>query len=467
MSSKTVFSIYNYNDYPSASSGVGDVGTTYFDGSSIAPTAGMEQNYPGSTDKLPGDTKVFAFSYGGIHYVLVAATAWDSTTKTSVCKYMIYQDTSGAAANTGSSNWTLVYGPSTWTAVVGSGTVTIANLYKIVISDNYLIGIDYDARTVFRATISVSGSVMTLTFDAGFTFAVPTVPSTTAQAFGVDVAVFNSKVYALFNSGYDLYTSGNYNPSTIVELNMSLVHQAHVGPYGSETGYDTTVGKNGFSIQGYGDYLVLVAIGGLQQAGSWNPSSCVQKIALSNLAVTSLLIADTAGGTNADDQYDFRGLTFSKNGNSAFILTGHYNSAYTGMVWNLYYTNMTALLNANTGSGPILITNLIAGPIDSSSPSADNGFLWALLYSENTGDTWFARGNALLMYSSAAQVGSTVGIASLTTLTATNAYLNAISLYQGETAAALRGYVAPAFASNTAAAREERERFLKKLKDGK
>jgi hypothetical protein len=464
MSSKTVYSVYNYVN-SEQSSGDGDVGTAYFDGSSIAPTAGMEQNYPGSTDKLPGDTKVFAFSYGGIHYVLVAATAWDSTTKTSVCKYMIYQDTSGAAANTGSSNWTLVYGPSTWTAVVGSGTVTIANLYKIVISDNYLIGIDYDARTVFRATISVSGSVMTLTFDAGFTFAVPTVPSTTAQAFGVDVAVFNSKVYALFNSGYDLYTSGNYNPSTIVELNMSLVHQAHVGPYGSETGYDTTVGKNGFSIQGYGDYLVLVAIGGLQQAGSWNPSSCVQKIALSNLAVTTLLVAGASSSTTAIDNFDFRALTFSKDGSSAFLLTGRYDSAYTGMVWNLFHTDMDTLL----GLSSALISSLINTDIISiaSSSTADAGFLWALLYSESTGDTWFARGNALLMYSSAAQVGSAVGIASLTTLTSTNAYLNAISLYQGETAAALRGYVAPAFASNTAAAREERERFLKKLKGGK
>jgi hypothetical protein len=142
--------------------------------------------------------------------------------------------------------------------------------------------------------------------------------------------------------------------------------------------------------------------------------------------------------------------------------------------WRLYHTTMGAL----TAADDELVSALLVPVPPSTTPWAtvvdykDNliGYLWALLYSESTQKTWFSRGNELAIYNTAGLFGgSAVGIGSLSTLGAA-AYLNAITIYEGEVVPMTRGlvgYTAPAFASNSAAALIERQRLLKETTTAK
>lgn len=457
MSSIVAVTAYDY----SSGTGKGDASIARYagggSGTVIETKTGVVTQYAdsGSTVLLPGDTKVFHFrNSAGVDQALIAATQWGSG-GTPVCKYLIFNAAVPSTIPSGYNWGTPVYGPATWTI----GSTALANLYKIQTTTLngtfYIYGIDYDAAMAFR--LSAGGSTYSLDTTNYYTF---DRPSAASEGHGVDLQIVGSNVFTLWISGTNLSSasSASYLDSTLVKTNMIFGSATYAGPHGSTTASGTKPAKNAFSIQPYGSDLLLTGIGGSQQAGTWNPASRIQKIVQSTLVVTDLLRAATTAeaSTYPDDCYDFRALAFNESGTQAFILTGIYDSSYSAMNWNLYTTDMTTLL----AGGGDLTSNVIGSSIDNASSA---GYLWALLYSESTQKTWFARGNDLAIYNTTNIVGSAAGIGSLTSL-GTSANLNSITLYSGETApTTLKGYVAPAFASNTAAALLERKRLLEQI----
>lgn len=469
MSSKIAQSTYSYSYSPAR----GQVGTsTYSGGTSgdvIASRIGVVTSYidpsTSATVYLSGDTKVFYFKEGSDNKALVAVTQWSGGTPT--CQYLIFnadQDEVGPGYNWGSP----LYGPTTWTI----SSTTLANLYKIqgatISSTFYLYGIDYDAGMAFR--LYRSGATYALDTTNYFTF---TKPTTAGEGRGVDLQIDGSNVYMLFISGTNLTSgppSASYLNSTVVKTNMTFGSPTYKGPHGSvlTPGEDELwPAENAFSIQPYGSNFLLTAVGGPQHYDdSWNPNSRIQSVAFSDLEVNDLLRAAAVGEPNvANDQFDFRALAFANSGTPAnddvFILTGKYNSSYV-MNWRLYHTTMDKVLAA-TG---VRINALSPAPTVTSANNIP-GYLWALLYSASYDKVWFAQGNQLAIYqytaspASVNRVGDVEAIGSLSNLT--DASLNSITIYGGEEAPAprtLKGYTAPAFASNTAAALLERKRLL-------
>ncbi|WP_371366932.1 hypothetical protein SRRS_10910 [Sporomusa rhizae] len=464
MSSIVAVSAYDYSTVPT---GLGDVSVARYAGGTsgavIETKTGVVTQYTdgGTIVRLPGDTKVFHFRRDSTDYVLVAATKWVGQSPT--CKYLIFTGTVPATIPSGYNWGTPVYGPTTWSL----GGTSLANLYKIqaatISGTFYLYGIDYDAATAFR--LAASGSTYNLDTTNYFTFSKPT---TAQEGHGVDLQLDGSNVYMLYISGTNLMlvSSASYLNSTVVKTNLTFGSPVYKGPHGTTTSPasgELWPAENAFSIQPYGTNLLLVAVGGPQHydINTWNPNSHIQKIALSDLTVTNLLRAATTaeGSSYPNDCYDFRALTFSSDGSQAYLLTGKYGSGYV-MSWRLYSTDVATIL----GAGNVLVSSLVASEAITYITKADNltGYLWALLYSENTKTTWFSQGNQLAIFNAGGQVGSAMTIGSLTTLSS-NAYLNGITIYNPEAAPAgmpLKGYVAPAFASNTAAALIERKRLL-------
>lgn len=464
MSSKVAYGTYSYSVNPAR----GDIGTASFNGTSITAHAGVVTTYNSGAANIGPDPKPFYFkNSAGADRVLVASLSWSGGVANT--HYLIYQ---ANADNTSPYTWgSPVYGPQTWTV----GSTAITNPYKFVTKTVggvcYIYGIDYDNKTVFR--ISSSGDTYTLDTAHSFTFTPPTGKS----SYGVDLQIVGDYVYALFISGTNLMgTSASYVKSTLVRLNTSLASPTYKGPHGSTTtpgSGEIWPAENAFSIQAYGSYLYLVAVGGMQHYTTpitWNPESRLQRIAISNLTVTDVLRAATTAeaSTKQNDCFDFRALTFSSDGSQAFILTGAYNASYT-MSWRLYVTDMDTLASTSNA----LVSSLVATKDvrDVANASTLGGYLWALLFSESTQKTWFARGNDLAIYSSSGIVGSAAGIATLSSLGAGNSpSLNAVTLYGGEvapTAKTLKGYAAPAFASNSAQALIERKKLLELMNKNK
>ncbi|WP_110955073.1 hypothetical protein [Anaerosinus massiliensis] len=465
MSTKVAYGTYAYPapDYV----GVGDIGTATYNGSSIAAHAGVVKTYvdSGITKKIAGDPKPFYFkNSAGADRVLVASLAWSGGVANT--HFLIYQ---ANADNTSPYTWgSPVYGPQTWSI----GSTAITNPYKFVTKTIggvcYIYGIDYDNKTVFR--ISSSEDTYTLDTAHSFTFT----PPTGQESYGVDLQVIGDSVFALFISGTNLTGSNaSYVKSTLVRLSTSLDSPIYKGPHGSATapGSEVWPAENAFSIQAYGDYLYLIAVGGMQHYTTpitWNPTSRLQKIAISDLTVTDVLRAATTAeaSTKPNDCFDFRALTFNNDGSQAFILTGAYDATYT-MSWRLYATDMDTLAStSNISLVSSLVTTKIAKVVDHKNILA--GYLWTLMYSESTESTWFTRGNDLAIYDSNGIVGSAATITMLSSLGASNSpSLNSITLYGGEVAPptqVLKGYAAPAFVSNSEQALIERKRLFELMR---
>lgn len=452
-------------------------GTT---GSVIETATGVVTSYTSGSSPvpLPGDTKAFQFSYDGDDYVLIAATSWNSGS--AVCTYLIFNGTVPETIPSGYNWGSPVYGPASWAV----GTVSLNNLYKIQVttisSVFYMFGIDYDGQTAFRLSTSTGLANLTMDTASGhhFTFSTPTTGAT--EAHGVDLVLGTDKIFTLWISGENL-TAGDsttsYLNSTVVATDMDFGNPSHVGPMGNDSGGSGTLpGKNAFSIQPYSytsgsttyKFLLLTAVGGAQHHdGSWNPDSCIQKVDVDTLEVDDLLYADTSGGIHTDDQYDFRALAFASTGrpanDEAFVLTGKYDSTWT-MNWRLYHMKVGTLLNA----GGVVLSSLTGATFIQNS-STISGYLWALLYSSSYNKIWFSQGNQLAIYGTSGQVGNVASITSLSSLGST-ASLNAVTIYNPEEALEarpLRGYVAPAFASNAASALIERRRILEEMKKTK
>lgn len=471
MASKTMYGTYTYNGTPR-----GDIGTATYAPTAITVHPGVRTTYTnaGGSPFIGSDPKPLYFKNGaGLNRAAVASISWSSGV--AVCNWLVYE---ADADNTTPFKWN---NPVAGPVVLTNGTLTVTNPYALKtkevssgVVDIYCI--DYDGRLVFRVRSSgLNGD--TYTPQSTF-YQFPALTPAGNDTFGVDLEIIGDNVYALFNSGTNLSSgapSANYLNSTVVKLNLALNTVVAVnGPYGSSTSGGAA--KNSFSIQAYNDgtndHLIVTAVGGpqLDQAYppnypfNWNPGSRIQGVDPGTLAVTDLLVAapDDTDPDNATDRYDFRALTFSADGNQAYILAGKFTSGFGSFSYRLYYTDMSTILGASgalvSAIGATLVENTTAG-----------GYLWGLMYSESTVQTWFVKGEDLCIYDGTipGQVASAGGIAALTTFTGVSDFpgLNFVTLYEDEVAAprALKGYVAPAFASVSPAALLEREKFFKQV----
>jgi hypothetical protein len=468
-----MYGTYSYSVTPPPARG--DIGTATYDGvTTITPHKGVRTTYSSSNSTPIGpDPKPFFFKNGaGLNRAAVASLVWSGTVAT--CTWLVYE---ADADNTTPNTWgNPVAGP----VVLTDGTRTVRNPYRIqtrAVSSGIvdIYGIDYDSRLVFCVRSSGTNGDTYTVQPIFFEFPEPT----GNDSFGVDLEITSNGIYALFINGTNISSgppSANFLNSTVVKLNTSLGSPVYKGPYSTiltPGSGEEWPAPNAFSIQAYGSDLVLVAVGGPQYYTdpiTWNPESRVQKINQSTLTVINLLHAAIDGSDPTEDQLDFRALSLSANGNNAYLLAGSYDDTYT-MHWRLYHTTMTALLSA----GDVLISDLVSPPPPTAPTAtlvaaASNlpGYLWGLLFSESTVKTWFVQGENLAIYNTGGSVATVGGIGNLTTFTGVSDFpgLNFVTIYEGEVAPTprtLKGYVAPAFASNSAQAMIEREKFLKEI----
>ncbi|WP_371378568.1 hypothetical protein [Sporomusa aerivorans] len=462
--SKLMYGTYSYSIIPAS----GDIGTVAFDDSASSLTVhkGVRTTYS-STNSTPigPDPKPLFFKNGaGLNRAAVASLVWSGTTAT--CTWLFY---AADADNTSPNTWgDPVAGPVTLTV----GTKTVTNPYCIrtrEVSSGVvdIYGIDYDGKFVFRVRSSgTNGDTYTVQSGA---YVFPDLTDDN-ESYGVDLEITGEYVYALFINGKNLSAgapTAAYVDSTVVKLDFALstTPVAYIGPYTSLTGSGWPA-PNAFSIQAYGSDLILTAVGGPQHGGTtsgqWNTASRIQKVNQSTLAVTNLLKAAQSASDPASDKYDFRALSFSSDGSTAYILIGTFNSSWV-MDWYLYATSMATL----TGASNVLLSSLVAaGKVSEvSSTVGEDGYYWALWFSNGTGKTWMAQGNDLAVYDMGGSIVSAGGITALSTFTSVADGLNFATIYEGETATVttLKSYVAPAFASNSAQALFERERFIKEV----
>lgn len=480
MASKTMYGTYTYTGTPR-----GDVGTATYVPTAITVHKGVRTTYSSTNPTLIGsDPKPLYFENGaGLNRAAVASISWSGTVAT--CTWLVYE---ADADNTSPNTWN---NPVAGPIVLSSGSVSVTNPYalktrRINATTVDIYCIDYDGRLVFRVRSNgTNGDTYTVSPNY---YQFPAL-SGGQDTFGVDLDIVGNYVYAVFNSGTNLSVgasdtppSASYLNSTVVKLNLTLTTVVAVnGPYGSST--SGGVAKNAFSIQAYNDgttnHLLVTAVGGPQldraypsstptaYPYNWNPGSRIQRVDPGTLAVTDLLIpaANTSGP--AADQYDFRALTFSADGSQAYILTGKYNLNFASFNYRLYWTDMGTLLGVTNTLLSTLVTASAAFIVDTN--AAASGYLWGLLYSESTVQTWLVKGEDLVIedVNVPGQVASAGGITALSTFIGASDFpgLNFVTLYEDEVAVprAFKGYVAPAFASVSPAALAERERFFREI----
>ncbi|MEL7633603.1 MULTISPECIES: hypothetical protein [Sporomusa] len=470
--SKLMYGTYVY-PFPSSPTNPnrGDIGTISYDNGvpSLTVHKGVRTTYS-STDStvIAPDPKPLYFKNGaGLNRAAVASISWSGTVAT--CTWLVYDADADESPSTTAPFWgDPVAGP----VVLTIGGKNVTNPYALRtrqvapgIVDMYCI--DYDGKFIFRVRSSgPSGDVYTVQ-NGYYEFA----GVNGNDSFGVDLEITDDYIYALFINGTNLSAgapTANYLNSTVVKLDFGLGTPplAYVGPYTSTTTGSGFPAKNAFSIQAYGSDLILTAVGGPQHGGAtggqWNPDSRIQKINQGTLVVTDLLRAAANSAEPPEDQYDFRALSFSSDGSVAFILLGVFDSGWV-MDWHLYATNMTTI----TGASNALLSSLSPAPTEVGFTNGEDGYYWATWFSEGTGKTWLARGNDFAIFDSSTLVVDVSGIGAISTFSVGDfPGLNFATIYEGEVAPtprALKGYVAPAFASNTAQAMLEREKFFKEV----
>ncbi|MCP6652058.1 hypothetical protein NL518_28590, partial [Klebsiella pneumoniae] len=85
----------------------------------------------------------------------------------------------------------------------------------------------------------------------------------------------------------------------------------------------------------YGNKLYVCAVGGYQNAGSYNTATCLSIVTIDsndNMSVANVSLASGMSG-------DFRDITIA-NGSNAYILLGYYDNSYTNLVGKIYHSTV-------------------------------------------------------------------------------------------------------------------------------
>lgn len=415
---------------------------------------------------LTTDPLAFYFNGATGLRVLVVQRRYDSSFNQLFCYLSVYNP---------SASWAQTVAPNLTTAYKYSDNEELLNIYSITSPASpagTLYGADYSASRIFKLIHSVSGSTESLALASDF---YEFTPVSGATAYSVDT-VFNTEssvnyIYAVAQQ-YTVSPAGSSDPNDYTYYNSIIVKLSASNLASVVDGPDASLAPNVFDLQLYGGNLYVTALGGPQwDEGSttptkWNEASRIQKVALSNLAVTNLVRPSTVAEASTNDMFDIRSLAILSDG-TAYILTGSYNGsfAFYGRLWKTTIATLSAASN-------VLISSLsgVGTPIES--PAAVFGYLWALLPAEDISMVWGMMGDELGVYNASGLVDDTIDAADASQWSTGSPAFNAISLaapsvslLKGVAAPATiksaRGFVHPLLASRAGVKPEEFEKFIK------
>jgi hypothetical protein len=287
-----------------------------------------------------------------------------------------------------------------WTPLVAQPTWNdVANLHAVATKENWLYTTGYDLARIAVADMDLSYvEVASYQFPTAWSISVP--PG--AECHGEGLAVVGDYLYALFTinpgGGYTVYANSILVKLEIDTLNGSLTYISHL-----------EVGKNAFTLESFNNKLYVCALGGMQNAGSYNGDTRLDIIDLATFTTTSVSTTAAIGG-------DFRDIAI-RDADNAYILVGHYDSYFSNLVGGVYHTSLTNI------TSPANWTRVI----EVNSP----GYLWGIYAESNR--LWFVKGTPVEIYSplptsiatsaktfSAANMGDATGNLNSATLVAPN-----------------------------------------------
>lgn len=293
---------------------------------------------------------------------------------------------------------------SYWTPLVAQPTWNdLANLHAVATKGRWLYAIGYDLARITVANMNLSyGEIASYQFPTDWPGI--SLPSS-AECHGEGLAVVGNYLYALFtinpNGGYTVYANSIVVKLAINTLTGSLTYISHL-----------EVGKNAFTLESFNNKLYVCALGGMQNAGSYNGDTRLDIIDLATFTTTSVATIATIAAIGGD----FRDIAI-RDADNAYILVGHYDSYFSNLVGGVYRTslaNITSPANWNK-------------VIEVNSP----GYLWGIYAESNR--LWFVKGTPVEIYSplpasiatpaktfSAANMGDATGNLNSATLVAPN-----------------------------------------------
>jgi hypothetical protein len=318
---------------------------------------------------------------------------------------------------------------SYWTSLVAQPTWNdVANLHTVATKGRWLYATGYDLARIAVVNMNLSyGEINSYQFPTAWSIAVP--PG--AECHGEGLAVVGDYLYALFTinpgGGYSIYADSIVVKLEIDTLDGSLTYVSHL-----------EVGKNASTLEPFNNKLYVCALGGMQNAGSYNGDTRLDIIDLSTFTTTSVSTIAAIGG-------DFRDIAI-RDADNAYILVGHYDEYFSNLFGGIYHTDL-----AN-----------ITSPADWTRVIAVNapGYLWGIFAESNR--LWFLKGTPVEIYAplptgiatpaktfSAAELGDATGSLTSATLVAHN--------LAAARAAAFKAAAVKSFASQAVLAQQARQ----------
>lgn len=338
---------YTITNYSASAAGaiVGDRSSASVD------SAAVVKIFNPTTPLLNGDAAFFNF-FQGLNSRLVLRQYTYSTTQLEPNQIIAPQGT-----------WTSPLASKTWAAV--------ANLHAVATSGNYLYATDYDLGKI--ALVDMSNNVYSQATGAYYDF--PSELAVTGTAYhGEGLVVYNGFLYALFTcnpgGGYSTYDDSYVLQYAIDATDGTLTFIDYV-----------RVGKNAFTLELYGNTLYICALGGMQNAGSYNTATCLSIVTIDNNDSMSVANVSLATGMSGD----FRDISIA-NGSNAYILLGYYDSSYANLVGKIYHSTVANL------SSPANWTEVVS--------INDAGYLWGIQAEASPTRLWYVKGNSIDVYGS-------------------------------------------------------------------
>ncbi|TWH49160.1 hypothetical protein [Sporomusa sp. KB1] len=400
---------YTITNYSASAAGaiVGDRSSASVD------TTAVIKIFDAETALLNGDAAFFNF-FQGLNSRLVLRQYNYSTTSLIANQIIAPQGT-----------WTSPLASQTWSAV--------ANLHAVATSGSYLYATGYDLAKIARVLMTSD------TYSQQSSYDFPSELAVTGTSYhGEGLAVYNGFLYALFtcNPGGGYST---YDDSYVVQYEIKSDGTLEYIDY-------IRVGKNAFTLELYGNKLYICALGGMQNAGSYNTATCLSIVTIDDDDAMSVANVSLASGMSGD----FRDITIA-NSSNAYILLGYYDSSYANLVGKIYHSTVANLSSPANWTEVVSINNA--------------GYLWGIQAEASPTRLWYIKGNLIDVYGSLpTTTGSTPTSFSTSNLAGSTGYtaLNSACFIAPDTSltaasAARPAHVAKSFASHIRLAREARE----------
>lgn len=273
-------------------------------------------------------------------------------------------------------NWGTPEASATWDG--------IANMHAVASKGNYLFATGYDLAKVVVADMDDA----TNPYSQKFAYDFPAALAEEGHVYhGEGVAVLGNYLYVLFSNNTGTGYYADYEEGYVVQYSINMATGAL-----TYTNKFVRVGKNGFTLELYGRKLYVCALGGMQQAGTTNPDTCISIVtvnALNNMSVAAAKIPTT--GVSGD----FRDISIVDG--YAYIFAGYYASDYNTFNGKIYRVAVADL-------------ELTGKTWDTIKSFADPGYFWAI-HAEGYSNKrfWFVKGNVIEVYTDAS--GSSLGTA--------------------------------------------------------